>query len=367
VAVEPTPPSPFTPSARSHPGIGGTRAASQSELLTGDSSPLGPLAPVLADLQAAILGWYRIHRRRLAFRETSNPYEVLVAEVMAQQTQVERVDRVWRTFVDRFPTPAALAGAPLADVLRVWRGLGYHRRARDLQRAARQIVDALGGRIPAEPVELAALPGVGPYTARAVAAIAFHRPVVPLDTNSARVLRRLVGKDGAAIVPHRQLQELADATVPPGEARAWAQALMELGSRLCRPRAPDCPVCPAVTFCAARPGLPRGGSASAPASTSGEGVAMAAGRQVARGASSRRAGGTDPRPRRTGLPFPRTRRWLRGRIVDRLREVPADGWLELEGPLGDHPAEAVAAALADLVAEGLVERAADGRRVRLAR
>ena len=148
----------------------------------------------------------------------------------------------------RFPTVGALAAAPPADVLREWRGLGYNRRALNLWRAARRIVEVFDGRVPSDLDDLQSLPGVGPYTARAVAALAFGSPVGAVDTNVRRVLGRIVAGD-AGTLSGAQLQRLADEVVPVGRAGDWTHALMDLGATLCRPRRPDCGACPAKPWC----------------------------------------------------------------------------------------------------------------------
>jgi A/G-specific adenine glycosylase len=251
---------------------------------------------------------------------------------MAQQTQVARVAGKWRAFMDRFPTPAALASAPTGHAIRAWQGLGYNRRAIDLQRAARAIVLA-GGTVPGDVESLRALPGVGPYTARAVAAIAFGRPVGPVDVNVRRVVGRLTGTDQAP-VPQRDMQAAADALVDPARAGDWTHALMDLGATVCRPARPDCAGCPVRAWCAFAGAGPR-----PPISA-----------RVAVSAPSRRA----------TVPFESTIRWLRGRIVDRLRDVPPGTAVAFDGSLGLHAPEAVSAALASLAADGLVELDAFG-------
>ncbi|HXG39792.1 MAG TPA: hypothetical protein VNJ28_02520, partial [Candidatus Limnocylindrales bacterium] len=245
-------------------------------------------APPTAELpafRAAVLDWYARNRRPLPFRATSDPYAILVAETMAQQTQIGRVGDAWRRFLERFPTIRDLAGAPLPDVVRAWAGLGYNRRAVLLHRAARRIVDEHGGSVPADLAALERLPGVGPYTGRAIAATAFGLPVGAVDTNVRRLLGRLTGTSpdepvrGAAgrtgraartvggaramrppgrggrhdrsgdSLDGRALQALADRLVPPDRAADWTHALMDLGSTVCRAR-PDCPACPVRAWCA---------------------------------------------------------------------------------------------------------------------
>jgi A/G-specific adenine glycosylase len=307
---------------------------------------------------ALLLAWHRPDDRPLAFRDTTEPWAVLVSEVMLQQTQAPRVERHWRTFMDRFRTPGSFAAASPADAVRAWQGLGYNRRAIRLREAAVAIVERHEGRVPASLPALEALPGIGPYTARAVAAICFAIPVAALDTNIRRVVGRVVHGHGqvgdpGVPMPPRALQAAADALLGPAEPRAWTLAAMDLGATVCRPRLPNCPACPLQAVCRYR------------TATAGEEVADArpAG---APGASLAGTVPARPRPVRgaSTRPFPTTTRWLRGRLVDALRYAVPGSWMEIDGPLGTHSAAAVAAALASLERDGLLER--DGeRRVRL--
>jgi A/G-specific adenine glycosylase len=182
--------------------------------------------------------------RDLPWRATRDPWAVLVAEVMLQQTQADRVVPRWHEFLTTFPTPAACADASLGDVLRLWQGLGYPRRARNLHLAAQAIGD---GPFPDRLDGLLALPGVGPYTARAVLTFAFERDVGVVDTNIARILARTAGRR----LTRTDAQARADALVPPGRGWAWNQALMDLGAGTCRPL-PDCDGCPLADDCAWR-------------------------------------------------------------------------------------------------------------------
>lgn len=279
----------------------------------------------------AILEWYARTGRNLPFRATADPYAVLVSEAMAQQTQAARAGEAWTRFLDAFPTVAALAAASPADVLRAWRGLGYNRRATNLWRAAQAIMAIHGGRVPSDIRALEALPGVGPYTARAVAAIAFGTRVGAVDTNVRRVIGRMTAGDPAAL-DRATLQSLADAAVPAGRSADWTHAVMDLGAKVCTPRRPDCAACPVRSWCryAARVDV----------------VALVATARQPR----------QPRPPRPpSTPFPATTRWLRGRIVDRLRTTAGDGWSVIEAPIGTHDDAAVRAALEGLAGEGLVE------------
>ncbi len=191
---------------------------------------------------AALLAWYRVTARDLPWRGERDPYRVLVSEVMLQQTQAARVGRRYPEFVARFPTAAGLAAAPLAAVLAAWSGLGYNRRAQRLQQACRVVVRDGWPRTAAG---LAALPGIGPYTAAAVACFAFGEQVAAADTNARRVLSRWHGAplQGAA------LREAAAAALA-GDARDWNQALMDLGAAVCTARDPACGGCPVAAWCA---------------------------------------------------------------------------------------------------------------------
>ena len=294
---------------------------------TTDVSPLDPQAT------SAILAWYAERGRPLAFRRTSDPYAVLVSEAMAQQTQAARAAERWERFMAHYPTVEALAAATPAEVLREWRGLGYDRRGLNLWRAAREIVDRHGGRVPSDLADLEALPGVGPYTARAVAAIAYGEPVGAVDTNVRRVLGRAVAGDPAALSA-QEMQRIADAVVPVEAAGAWTHALMDLGATVCGPRRPDCDTCPARPWC-----VYAAGGSTVPA------------RRVA----------ARPAPR-----FPSTNRWLRGRIMDRLRDAPDGAWIIVDPPIGEHDAAAVGLALDALASDGLIELRDGSARLRVA-
>jgi A/G-specific adenine glycosylase len=290
----------------------------------------------MSDLQTAILAWYDASGRSLPFRATRDPYEILVSEVMAQQTQISRVAEAWSGFVAAFPSFEALAAASPADVLRAWRGLGYNRRALNLWRAAQAVVDEHDGVLPREVAALERLPGIGPYTARAVAAIAFGLPVGAVDTNVRRVLSRAV--TGASEGIHTaEVQRLADAAVPGDRPADWTHALMDVGATFCRPTRPDCDACPARAWCR-----------------------YAEGERAAAVVAA-------PRPRSAAGPaFSASSRWLRGRILDRLRDAPPPGWDRFDGAIGEHADAAVLAALVALAAEGLAEvDPADRRLARL--
>ena len=188
----------------------------------------------------ALLEWYERVRRPLPWRETRDPYALLVSEVMLQQTQALRVVPYYERWLERFPDPASLAAAPVRDVLALWSGLGYNRRALTLQRAASHVHQH------GWPSDLTTLPGVGPYTAAAVASFAFDTQVAAVDTNVRRVLFR---RDGMERSP-RELALHAQSFVPRGRAATFNQAMMELGATVCRPRTPDCSACPVTRGCA---------------------------------------------------------------------------------------------------------------------
>ena len=194
-----------------------------------------------------VVAWGGPRLRDLPWRRERDPWRILVAEVMLQQTQVDRVIPKWTAFLDAHPTPAACADASLGDVLRLWQGLGYPRRARNLHATATRVTSEHGGSLPDDLEGLLALPGIGPYTARAVLAFAFERDVAVVDTNIARVLARTVGE---RLTP-RRVQGVADQLVPAGEGWLWNQVLMDLGATTCRPT-PLCDECPVATACAWR-------------------------------------------------------------------------------------------------------------------
>jgi A/G-specific adenine glycosylase len=275
-----------------------------------------------AAIAAAIVDWFGSNGRDLAFRRTNDPYAVLVSEAMAQQTQAERAAAYWQRFMVRFPTVDVLADATPADVLREWQGLGYNERAVRLWRAARMIRDAFDSRVPPTLDALEQLPGVGPYTARAIAAIAFGQPVGAVDVNVMRVLGRILG--GADGLPRPAIQVAAEAAAATTDPAAWTHAVMDLGATICHPKLPRCDDCPAGVWC----------------------------RYAAAGSRPIPAQATTPT-----TPFPATNRWLRGRILDRLRDASGDAWVALDEPIGDHPLDRVHAAAEALASEGMVELA----------
>ena len=286
-----------------------------------------PFLPTVPEgLREAILAWYDARGRSLPFRGTTDPYAVLVSEIMAQQTQISRVAPAWTAFMATFPTLADLAAASPADVLRAWRGMGYNRRALNLWRTARVVVEEHGGRLPSDIAALERLPGIGPYTARAVAAIAFGLPLGAVDTNVRRVLGRAIGGAIDAFSPS-ELQRVADGAVPAHRPADWTHALMDVGATFCRSGKPLCVECPALAVCRYAAALPAAGGVD---------------RRIVRASGPR-------------SPFTATSRWLRGRIVDRLRQIEGAGWVVIEAPIGSHDRATVVAALERLASEGLVE------------
>jgi A/G-specific adenine glycosylase len=251
----------------------------------------------------ALLRWYERVSRPLPWRATRDPYALLVSEVMLQQTQAPRVVPYYERWLQRFPDASELAAAPLRDVLELWSGLGYNRRALALQRAA-AFVSANGW-----PSDLTQLPGVGPYTAAAVSSFAFDRDIAAVDTNVRRVLTR---RDGVVHTP-RELQRRADELLPRGRGAPFNQAMMELGATVCRPRKPLCGECPVATGC----------------------VGPAA----------------DPPRNRSSVRFEDSDRWARGRVVAAL----------LAGETPPVEGQRLERALAGLERDGLIVRDGDGR------
>lgn len=196
-----------------------------------------------------LLDWYDRNRRSLPFRGTHDPYHIWVSEIMLQQTRTETVAAYYLRFIERFPTVAALAQAPEEEVLKLWEGLGYYSRARNLHRGAKQI--AAAGVLPRTAGEWLVVPGVGPYTAAAIASIAFDEPVPAIDGNLIRVLARLFYVTEIVTIPgvRRQLQSLGQALMPARRAGDVNQALMDLGASICVPGTPDCGRCPLSSFC----------------------------------------------------------------------------------------------------------------------
>jgi A/G-specific adenine glycosylase len=200
-------------------------------------------------IRSRLLRFFDERKRTLPWRESAAPWGVLVSEVMSQQTRVETVVPYYRRWMERFPEPADLAEARQEEVLALWEGLGYYSRARNLHRTAKELAERYDGRVPEDPEALRSLPGVGPYTAGAVASIAFGVPVPAVDGNVRRVLARLL--DEPRPTPSA-LEGWAATLVDPDRPGEFNQALMELGSLVCRPRSPRCDRCPVAGYCASR-------------------------------------------------------------------------------------------------------------------
>ncbi|MDP9330295.1 MAG: A/G-specific adenine glycosylase [Actinomycetota bacterium] len=291
--------------------------------------PREPSPPEAA--REALLEWYRPRREAYPWRRVAtDSYRILVTEVMAQQTQAPRVASVFTPFVERFPSIEALAAASRADVLRAWSGLGYNGRAVALHEAAREIVREHAGTVPRDIGALLALPGVGPYTAAAVASIAYGEPVAAIDTNVRRVIARAArGAEPDELTP-AELAADADAWLDRRDPGTWNQAVMDVGRALCRPVAPRCDQCPLARWCS-----------------------FAASGRVGRRSAKRQ-------PRFEGSP-----RQVRGAVVRALRDLPEASRSEIASATGFHR-DRIGTAIGSLLRDGLVERA--GRdRVRLHR
>lgn len=213
------------------------------------------------DFRRRLLRWFRRHGRDLPWRRTRDPYHIIVSEFMLQQTQVSRVETYYQRFLERYPSIESLSAAPAAMVRESWEGLGYYRRAANLHRLAQEVVRERSGIIPADPLELRRLPGVGRYTAGAVASFAFERSAAAVDTNVARVLRRAFHPHAPRKALGARLWNTAEQIVPRRGKSAWLfnQAIMELGALICTARVARCGQCPVRTVCATgrnkRPGL----------------------------------------------------------------------------------------------------------------
>jgi A/G-specific adenine glycosylase len=306
----------------------------------------------LTRIQHDLLRWFAANARDLPWRRTRDPYRILVSEIMLQQTQVDRVKPKYEAFLAQFPTLQALAGATPGDVIRAWAGLGYNRRALNLQRTAQAVLRDHNGQFPDTPDALRSLPGIGPYTAGAVACFAFERDVAFMDTNIRRVVQRaFVGPDDAP-APDRVLLEIAQSAVPPGQGWTWNQAIMELGALICTAAKPRCQLCPLRAECRAYAAWSAADhnvfSYAAPAPRPVRKVAERAAR------------------------FETTPRYFRGRIVDALRALPHGAWLPL-ADLGPRvkpdwmtdDRDWLLALLRALATDGLLELDADEKNARL--
>ena len=211
------------------------------------------MPPISSQIATRLLAWYRKHKRDLPWRHTDDPYRILLAEFMLQQTQVDTVIPYYHRFLDRFPTVGDLANASQDDVLKAWEGLGYYARARNLHEAAHAIATDFAGTVPSTYDDLKSLPGFGPYTTAAVLSIAYDRDHAVLDGNVIRVLTRLfdIRDDTTQTAVKNRLWELAESLLPKGAAGDYNQAIMELGATVCTPKKPACVRCPVQKYCAA--------------------------------------------------------------------------------------------------------------------
>ena len=211
-------------------------------------------APWLRAFRRKLLGWYARNARDLPWRRAADPYTIWLSEIMLQQTQVETVRPYFDRFVAALPTLDSLAGAQEQEVMRLWAGLGYYRRARQLHQAAQVIVGQYGGRFPRDPEAVRRLPGIGRYTAGAILSIAFDQRLPILEANTVRLLSRLLAYpgDGASSQGQQLLWAAAETVLPRRQVGTFNQAMMELGSRVCQPRTPRCEECPVAPLCRAR-------------------------------------------------------------------------------------------------------------------
>jgi A/G-specific adenine glycosylase len=214
---------------------------------------LHAFVPAVSAFRRSLLRWYDANRRDLPWRRTSDPYRIWLSEIMLQQTRVAAVLEHYRVFLERFPDVASLASAPEPAVLAAWSGLGYYRRARMLHQCARRIVERYSGRFPTRADKLRDLPGIGRYTAAAIASIAFAEPVAVVDGNVQRVLERFLGCNVTPASAWDQAQRL----LSPSRPGDFNQAMMELGATVCRPRQPMCGACPVRKMCATKGEVPR--------------------------------------------------------------------------------------------------------------
>ena len=274
-----------------------------------------PASEQIARVQHSLLQWYIAEQRDLPWRSTTDPYAILVSEIMLQQTQVERVLPKYFQFLAAFPTLSDLASAPTADVISTWVPLGYNRRAVNLQAIARQIMADYNGRIPDSIEELLKLKGIGRYTAGAIACFAYRKQVATVDTNIRRVLYRIfIGlEEPEARIHDAQMLSLAEHVLPPDEAYNWNQALMDLGATICTSGNPQCSHCPLQGVCRAYDEMSQHSLFP-----SGSVV-----RHLRKVAEKKTPYAT------TAQPFTSTSRYFRGRIIALLRSLPPSARMSL--------------------------------------
>jgi A/G-specific adenine glycosylase len=206
-----------------------------------------------SDITSCLLSWYQVNARSLPWRRTHDPYAIWISEVMLQQTRVETVIPYYRKFLKQFPTVAALAAAPEQEVLKVWEGLGYYRRARLLIKGANVVMERFGGQLPDKPETLAVIPGIGDYMSGSIASIAFNLPVPAVDGNVIRLVTRIIAwpEDSGTANSKRTITDWVRSHFPIRDAANFTQALMEMGALVCLPRNPLCFDCPVKQFCKA--------------------------------------------------------------------------------------------------------------------
>jgi A/G-specific adenine glycosylase len=270
-------------------------------------------AVVSSPQPTVLLAWYDRHRRKLPWRaepgEPADPYRVWLSEIMLQQTTVKAVGPYYARFLARWPGIAALAAAPLGEVLKSWAGLGYYARARNLHACARAVVEQYGGEFPSSEADLRGLPGIGPYTAAAITAIAFDQPTTPVDGNIERVIARLYAVDVPLPAAKPEIFQLARALTPSRRAGDFAQAMMDLGATICTPKTPACALCPWNESCV---GCARGDAETYP-------------RRIPKREGALRRGAAFVARRADGFVLMRTRP-AKG-LLGGMTEVPTTEWL----------------------------------------
>jgi A/G-specific adenine glycosylase len=318
------------------------------------STAIHPAPELIAQVHTLLLRWYASEQRELPWRATSDPYAILVSEIMLQQTQVDRVLPKYKQFLEAFPTLEALAQAPTARVIAVWAPLGYNTRAVRLQSIAQQVIAEYQGHIPDTIEELLKLKGIGRYTAGAIACFAYHKQVATVDTNIRRVLHRIfLGLEyPEPKVDDGQMLQLAEQVLPQGDAYSWNQALMDMGATICTSSNPLCLDCPLQEVCQAYSDMSQ-------YSLFPSGSVLRQLRKVAE--------------RKNGYqttPFTSTNRYFRGRIIDHLRLL-ADGQRITLSELGpkikpefcDEDLPWIQKLVQGLARDGLLDYAEDGVRL----
>jgi A/G-specific adenine glycosylase len=313
-----------------------------------------PARDLVTRVHSYLLQWYAVEQRALPWRATSDPYAILVSEIMLQQTQVDRVLPKYRQFLSAFPTLADLARASTAEVIAVWAPLGYNRRAVSLQAIARQVMAEYGGRIPDTIEELLKLKGIGRYTAGAIACFAYHKQVATVDTNIRRVLHRIfLGLEHPEPKANdAQMLSLAEQVLPEGEAYNWNQALMDLGATICTSDNPQCSRCPVQELCQAYADMSQH-------SLFPGGTVVRQLRRVA-----------EKKQKYQSQPFTSTNRYFRGRIIDLLRSLPQDQRIalvhlgpEIKPEFRDEDLPWLQQVVAGLARDGLLDYTEEGVRL----